>query len=166
MKIGDIAKLFGIRTSKVRFLEAQGLVHPARNSSSGYRDYNETAVKQLSFILKAQSFGFKIQELRRFFVEGGGCEFSGDFVIERMTIKLNELRRDIDRTCATRDRLIKGINDVKARVQVKEKSEFNLHLAHPAALMPLARPGNSIRLRRGHARSTGTQQKRKATPGW
>src|ERR1700736_5651723 len=90
MKIGDMAKLFGIRTSKVRFLEAQGLVHPARNPFSGYRDYNETAVKQLSFILKAQSFGFRIEELRLFFVDGGGCEFSGDFSIERITIKLNE----------------------------------------------------------------------------
>jgi hypothetical protein len=38
-----------------------------------------------------------------------------------MTIKLNELRRDIDRACATRDRLIEGINDVKA-LQVQEQS--------------------------------------------
>jgi hypothetical protein len=76
---------------------------------------------RLSLILMAQSFGFRVEELRRFFVEGGNCEFSGDFPVERMTIKLNKLPRDIDRACATRDCLIEGINDVKA-LQVQEQS--------------------------------------------
>jgi len=122
MKIGDVARLFGVTTSKVRFLEAQGLVHPSRSSSNGYREYNDTAVERISFILKAQSFGFRIVELRRVFAEGGGYPLRCDFVIERMTIKLDELRRDIERTCATRDRLIEGINDAKARVKAREQA--------------------------------------------
>jgi DNA-binding transcriptional MerR regulator len=71
MKIGDIAKLFGIRTFKVRFLEAQGLVHPTRKPCSGNRDYNQTAVSRLSLILMAQSFGFRVEELRRFLSKAG-----------------------------------------------------------------------------------------------
>jgi MerR family transcriptional regulator, copper efflux regulator len=117
VKISHIAKLFGVTTSKVRFFEAQGLLHPARNPFSGYRDYSDTAVERLSFILQAQSFGFRIEELRRFFAEGVHHAFSSDFVVERMTIKLEELRRDIDRLCARRDRLIEGIHDVKASGQ-------------------------------------------------
>jgi DNA-binding transcriptional MerR regulator len=41
-----------------------------RNPCSGNRDYNQTAVSRLSFILKAQSFGFRVKELRCIFVEG------------------------------------------------------------------------------------------------
>jgi MerR family transcriptional regulator, copper efflux regulator len=119
MRIGIVTKLFGVTASKVRFLEARGLLHPGR-TPGGYRHYNETAVERLSFILQAQSFGFTIEELRRFFAESGSDAFRCEFVIEHMTKKLDELGRNIDRACAMRDRLLDGINDVKARVQRRE----------------------------------------------
>ena len=118
MQIGVVTKLFGVTASKVRFLEAQGLLHPGR-TPTGYRHYNKTAIERLSFILKAQSFGFRIKELRRLFAEGGENGFNSEFVIERMTNKLEELGRDIARVCATRDRLIEGIDDTKARVRAR-----------------------------------------------
>jgi phage shock protein A len=43
-----------------------------------------------------------------------------EVVIEHMTKKLDEIHRNIDRACATRDRLINGINDVKTRAQTRE----------------------------------------------
>jgi MerR family copper efflux transcriptional regulator len=119
MRIGVVSKLFGVAASKVRFLEAQGLLHPGR-TPSGYRHYNETAIERLSFILQAQSFGFTVEELRRFFAEGGGDALRCELAIVHMTKKLAELGRNIDRACATRDRLIDGINDVKSRVQTQE----------------------------------------------
>jgi MerR family transcriptional regulator, copper efflux regulator len=121
MRIGVVTKLFGVTASKVRFLEAQGLLHPGR-TPSGYRHYNETAVERLSFILQAQSFGFTIEELRRFFAEGGTGASRCELVIEHMTKKLDELGRNIDRACATRDRLIGGISDAKARLQHSTKT--------------------------------------------
>jgi len=124
MQIGVVTKLFGVTASKVRFLEAQGLLHPGR-TPSGYRHYNETAIERLSFILQAQSFGFTIEELRRFFAEGGGGASRCELVVVHMTKKLDELRRNIDRACATRDRLIEGINEVKTRVQMREHQNRN-----------------------------------------
>ena len=135
MKISEIAKLLGITASKVRFLEAQGLVHPSRNPFTGYRAYNDVAVARLSFILQAQSFGFRIEELRRLFTEGGESGFSSEFFIKRMTNKLEELRRDIARVCATRDRLIEGIDDVKARVRAQQDSGVQQHLQRPTTPM-------------------------------
>lgn len=123
MKISEIAKLLGVTTSKVRFLEAQGLLLPSRNPFTGYRTYDASAVARLSFILQAQSFGFRIAELRGLTAEVGEDGFRGEFFIERMTRKLEELRRDIARVCATRDRLIEGIDDVKARLLAERQSE-------------------------------------------
>jgi MerR family transcriptional regulator, copper efflux regulator len=139
MKISEIAKLLGVTASKVRFLEAQGLVHPSRNPFSGYRTYNDRAIERLSFILQAQSFGFRIEELRRLFAESGGKALDNDYVIERMTTKLEELCRDIDRVCATRDRLIEGIDDVKARVRAQQEPGIKPHLVHPTSPIPLKR---------------------------
>jgi MerR family copper efflux transcriptional regulator len=119
MRIGVVSKSLGVAASKIRFLEAQGLLHPGR-TPSGYRHYNETAIERLSFILQAQSFGFTVEELRRFFAEGGGDALRCELVIVHMTKKLDELGRNIDRACAMRDRLIDGINDIKSRVQTRE----------------------------------------------
>lgn len=121
MRIGAIAKLFRITASKVRFLEAQGLLHPGR-TPGGYRHYNQTAVERLSFILQAQCFGFTIEELRRFFAQGGTGAFHCELAIEHMMKKLDELSRNIDRACAMRDRLIHGIDDAKAALQTRERS--------------------------------------------
>lgn len=46
-----------VTTSKIRFLETNGLVHPAR-SPSGYRHYRETDVDRLRFILRQQRDNF------------------------------------------------------------------------------------------------------------
>ena len=165
MKIGNIAKLFGVASSKVRFLEAQGLVHPSR-TASGYRYYNQTAVERLSFILQAQSFGFRIEELRCYFAEGGGNTFSGDMVIERMTTKLDELRRDIERACATRDRLIEGISVVRAQIQTTDLAGAHQLVARPAAVMLNTRPAERVRSRHAHPHSIARQRKRNATPVW
>ena len=119
MRIGVVTRLFGVTASKVRFLEAQGLLHPGR-TPSGYRHYNDAAVERLSFILHAQSFGFTIVELRRFFAEGGNDALRCEFVIEHMTRKLDELGQYIDRACAMRDRLIAGIREAKTGAQMRE----------------------------------------------
>jgi len=158
MRIRDVAKLFEIKTSKIRFLEAQGLVHPRRNPFSGYRHYNETDVERLYFILRAQSFGFRISEIRRVFAESGGGTPRRDLVIEHMTIKLDELRRDIDRACATRDRLIEGINAVKTPERAQEQAGVTQRPVHVAALISLARLEGSLRLRRVDERSAGRQE--------
>jgi DNA-binding transcriptional MerR regulator len=131
MKINEVAKLLGVTTSKIRFLEAQGLVNPSRNPFTGYRTFNGAAVARLSFVLQAQSFGFRIAELRRLFAEGGENALSSEFVIERMTNKLEELGQDIARVCATRDRLIEGIDDAKARARNRQESGVQQHVQQP-----------------------------------
>jgi DNA-binding transcriptional MerR regulator len=150
MKISEIAKLLGVTTSKVRFLEAQALVHPSRNPLTGYRSYDNAAVARLSFIIQAQSFGFRIAELRHLFAEGGERALSSEFVIERMTNKLEELRRDIARVCATRDRLIEGIDEVKARVRRLDDAANRIVVAQPFADRPIATKAPPL-TRRGRA---------------
>ncbi len=60
MKIGELAKRLGVAPSKIRFLEANGLVQPPDRRQSGYRDYDESAVERLEIILQAQSSGSRL----------------------------------------------------------------------------------------------------------
>ncbi|MDV6935637.1 MerR family DNA-binding transcriptional regulator, partial [Pseudomonas aeruginosa] len=48
MKIGELAKLTGLATSRIRFYEASGLIRSQRKAN-GYRDYAADTVWTVSY---------------------------------------------------------------------------------------------------------------------
>jgi DNA-binding transcriptional MerR regulator len=60
--IGKIANRVGIRTSAIRYYEAQGLL-PCSRLPNGYRAYGEEALPTLRFIRRAQSLGISLAEI-------------------------------------------------------------------------------------------------------
>jgi MerR family transcriptional regulator, copper efflux regulator len=63
MRIGDLARLTGVSTSKIRFYEARGLLPAAARLANGYRDYDHHAVDLVKFIGRARSLGFRLSEV-------------------------------------------------------------------------------------------------------
>jgi MerR family transcriptional regulator, copper efflux regulator len=63
MRIGDLARLAGVSTSKIRFYEAEGLLPAASRLANGYRDYDGRAVAIVKFIGRARSLGFRLSEV-------------------------------------------------------------------------------------------------------
>ncbi|MBH9003759.1 MerR family DNA-binding transcriptional regulator, partial [Pseudomonas aeruginosa] len=53
MKIGELAKLTGLATSRIRFYEASGLIRSQRKAN-GYRDYAADTVWILELVTGAQ----------------------------------------------------------------------------------------------------------------
>ena len=64
MKIGQIAKASGVRIDTLRYYEKEGLIRPASRTEAGYREYDDGAIQQMQFILKAKALGFSLQEIR------------------------------------------------------------------------------------------------------
>ena len=64
MKIGQIAKASGVRIDTLRYYEKEGLIRPSFRTDAGYREYDQSAVQQMQFILKAKALGFSLQEIR------------------------------------------------------------------------------------------------------
>jgi DNA-binding transcriptional MerR regulator len=63
--IGRLAKLAGVKPDTVRYYERVGLLPKADRRLSGYRVYDNAALKQLLFIRKAQALGFSLDEIKR-----------------------------------------------------------------------------------------------------
>src|SRR5436309_5433385 len=63
--IGRLAKLSGVRPDTIRFYERSGLLPKPQRLASGYRTYDDAALKQVRFIRKAQSLGFSLDEIQR-----------------------------------------------------------------------------------------------------
>lgn len=63
MNIGDAARRANLPAKTIRYYEDIGLIHPAR-ADNGYRDYGERDVHRLTFLKRARSLGFSLDECR------------------------------------------------------------------------------------------------------
>ncbi|WP_394838024.1 MerR family transcriptional regulator [Pendulispora rubella] len=115
MRIGELAKRLGVATSKIRFLEARGLVHSTRRPSQ-YREYDEGALEHLEFVLQAQSLGFTLDEISRALIEAGGRKrLRCHEMVRRLNAKLEEIDTHIAQTRALRTRVVRMIARLEAR---------------------------------------------------
>lgn len=111
LTIGRVRELLNdefpdVTTSKIRFLETNGLVHPAR-SPSGYRHFRQSDVDRLRFILRQQRDHFlplkviksQLTRLERGEIPGGDADTQEPVPdIAHEMISLNELARRSDLT--------------------------------------------------------------------
>lgn len=65
MRIGELAKISGLASSRIRFYEASGLISPAARKANGYRDYAPDTRWILQIITGAQAAGFSLEEIRQ-----------------------------------------------------------------------------------------------------
>ncbi|HXH56209.1 heavy metal-responsive transcriptional regulator [Iamia sp.] len=64
MHIGELADTFGLPPETVRFYERRGLLAEPQRSPNGYRIYDETSRRRLTFIRTAQAAGLTLAEIR------------------------------------------------------------------------------------------------------
>ena len=63
LRIGEVAKISGVSVETVRFYERERLIPKPTRSSSGYRQYPKTAIKQVQFIQHAKVLGFSLKDI-------------------------------------------------------------------------------------------------------
>lgn len=64
LTIGQFAKRARVSPDAVRFYERQRLIAATSKTSSGYRLYNDHAIRRLAFIKHAQQCGFSLADIR------------------------------------------------------------------------------------------------------
>jgi len=101
MKIGELVKQSGTAAETLRFWEREGLLSPARRSTSGYRDYSQENLAQVEFIKHAKSVGFTLSEISellsiRVDPESHSCgevKQLADSKLRKIETKIEELRQ-------------------------------------------------------------------------
>jgi MerR family redox-sensitive transcriptional activator SoxR len=66
MMISEVARVFGMRTSAIRYYEQIGIL-PCPLRQSGRRRYTETVLFRLAVIQRARQTGFTLAEIRKLF---------------------------------------------------------------------------------------------------
>ncbi|WP_252178105.1 Cu(I)-responsive transcriptional regulator [Endozoicomonas sp. 4G] len=62
MNISKAAQATGLTAKTIRYYESLELISPAHRLDNGYRDYNESHLRELSFISHARELGFTLKE--------------------------------------------------------------------------------------------------------
>jgi MerR family redox-sensitive transcriptional activator SoxR len=66
MAISDVARVFGLRTSAIRYYEQIGILPPATRKN-GQRRYDNSALFRLAVVQRARETGFTLEEIRELF---------------------------------------------------------------------------------------------------
>jgi Hg(II)-responsive transcriptional regulator len=61
---GELAKRGGVNLESIRFYEREKLLPKPPRTASGYRMFDENAVRRVRFIKRAQELGFSLREIR------------------------------------------------------------------------------------------------------
>jgi MerR family transcriptional regulator, redox-sensitive transcriptional activator SoxR len=116
MQIGALAQRAGVRTSAIRYYEAEGLL-PAPARVGGRREYDPSALLRLRLIRVAQYAGFTLSETRTI-VRGVGAERPLSAAWRRLAEgKLVELAGTIGRLEAMRQFLDASLRCACVRVE-------------------------------------------------
>jgi MerR family copper efflux transcriptional regulator len=65
MRIGEVAQSADVGIETIRYYEREGLLPVPRRRSSGYREYDETAIARLQFIRRTKQLGFSLNEIKQ-----------------------------------------------------------------------------------------------------
>lgn len=63
MKIGEVAEITGLSISNIRFYEKKGLLEPARNEQSRYRDYSQEDIERLKRIILYRKIDLSLETI-------------------------------------------------------------------------------------------------------
>lgn len=84
-----------MKTDSIRFYERSGLLPEPERLASGYRVYDEAALRRLCFIKKAQAHGFSLDEIRRILRLRSQGQPACDCVIRMAEATLSETEQKV-----------------------------------------------------------------------
>ena len=87
MKINEVSQVFGIPAETLRYIEQQGLIHPARNAANGYREYDLDTFSELCEYIRFRNMGIPVRQIKN--------AFEGDVIVNLIT-EIRQCEQELD----------------------------------------------------------------------
>ncbi len=92
---GALAKKAGVNVETIRYYENIGLMPEPSRTANGYRVYDETDLKRLSFIRRCRELGFSLDEVRGLLGLVDGVDYTCAEVRDLSIVRLGDVRQKI-----------------------------------------------------------------------
>jgi len=110
LKIGEVARLVGLKIETIRFYEAEGLIGRASRTAGNYRLYDDTQIERLSFVRRARDLGFTLEQVRELLALSGDPRGSCANVDAIATVHLREIDRKLIDLQALKNELLRRLD--------------------------------------------------------
>ena len=95
--IGRLADRAGVNVETIRYYQRRGLIDRPQKPAVGYRRYGEQVLHRLLFIRRAQTLGFKLDEIESLlFLSVGHCseiQSMAEQKLDQVQSKIRDLQR-------------------------------------------------------------------------
>lgn len=106
MRIGELARLSGVRPATLRYYERRGLLSRPERTGAGYRSYGSASAAQLRLIHWAKGLGFTLREIQDMTAAiGQHAAGRGDRVRQQVRGKIEEIDTKMSQLAAIRAQL-------------------------------------------------------------
>ena len=103
--IGTLSRETGVAADTLRWYERQGLLPAPQRRPSGYREYEEAAVRRVRIVRGAMELGFTLEEIAQLLRLQDDREHGVDGIRRQAQARLDALDARIARMTAMRDAL-------------------------------------------------------------
>ena len=110
-KIGEVAKQSGVSIETLRFYERRGLLGQPMRTNSGYRMYDHLIINRLSFIKRAQTLGFSLDEIAALIKIKSDGQSPCDEVRALVRNKIRDVNDHIKNLMSYRDELAANLKE-------------------------------------------------------
>lgn len=93
---GMLSKKTGVNIETIRYYEKANLMPEPGRSTSGYRIYNASQMKRLSFIKRCRELGFALKEIAELLRLVDGDEYTCGEIRDRTTAHLRDVNEKIN----------------------------------------------------------------------
>jgi len=114
MKIGELSKITGLASSKIRFYEKIGLLKSVNREVNGYRTYSKDAITILELITTAQQAGFTLDELRAL-LPPDLEDWDHHTLLESLKSKLHDIEELERKLASSKAQLKKVLSEIEAK---------------------------------------------------
>jgi DNA-binding transcriptional MerR regulator len=105
VRSSEVASRSGVNVQTLRYYERRGILPEPTRSGSGYRSYDDRAVRIVRFVKGAQHLGFSLKDIDSLLELSVGGPRNCDAARKLATEKIGELEAKITRMSAMRDSL-------------------------------------------------------------
>jgi DNA-binding transcriptional MerR regulator len=95
LTIGELARQVGLRSSALRYYEAEGLLEPSGRTEAGYRLYDPASVDIVRLIQRAQRLGFSLAEIRALLAAWRGGDLDNEATLTTAESRYLALERQV-----------------------------------------------------------------------
>lgn len=111
MRVNQLAKSLGITPDTVRFYTRIKVLQPVKSKVNGYREYSETDISRLKFVLSARQLGFAVDDIQQILAQADKDKSPCPTVRRLIDQRLRETEQQYLDMVQLRERMVLAVKD-------------------------------------------------------